>query len=1056
MLKKNYLRGWLLVCLSLLSIVIIHANDKLSCKTDLFLCQYNSATVSQRQHMPAVSRAVGVDMMDCFIHVNSHDYSRLQALGVEIGSEFSTFVTARVPIGRLEQVTALDEVLWVEVSEELAADSDLAMEASHADWVHQGSDGEGHQLTSDYHGKGVLLGVIDSGFEFNHMANCQDGGMGATRIKYISYSANEVYQTSSAINAFLNSHTNDRTDSSHGQHVLGIAAGTLIDGYGGTADQADIALGVGNTSTNIVSNIQNIARFAHDNNQPCVISMSLGRLLGGHDGTNELARAIDEVVQQYGILYTISCGNYGSYNTSIAKTFTTSSTSVSTLVRPTTTSTTTSDHVLSDHDMEIYSEDSRTFSLRYFIYDTQTDKIVVDNTGLNYNSNTYGRVNISSSTKYNAINNRYYAALTINYTPKNIRYVLGLTVTGTSGQRVDIYSYKNSTVELDDDDNTSLLTAGDATQSMNDNVTGNYTISVGNYNTRVRWTASNNSTYYFSNAVVGDIAPSSSYGWDRKASPAYHPFIAAPGRMIISSYTTAYTESADMLASRKIFSKTKNGKTYWWCASSGTSMAAPHVAGILACWLEADPTLRVDRVKQILSSTAIHDNYTEAKPERFGNGKVNAWQWLYEESQYAECTLAELLEMGDKTKSYVVTDLTAVGPLDDYHLVCTDNSGDAVTVPEGARDYMSQTPFGSVTSQSNWIVLEVPNPITSALLGKKLKNVVGQLTNSVNPEMIVTDMPQSDEESVLTVNTYVPSSFAGTQVSPINGQTYFFAQPRPSEWVHIEWAVWNGTKFITALNSVNPNHNQAGLSGDFDINGLYLDAPADLQADYIYSMDGVVRLASGVVAYPPLYVIGNQANSDNWDPSQGIELYTADGTVYQGYYQAKASNDGMAYMSFTRQLGTWSEINKVGVRIGADTQAYNYAANIEVSSDRYGQALPLRDDWTDGTRPFKLAVGEYHLTVDLNAMTLVVMPYGTSYQSPRRADGQNRYVVYPVTLLKGEDIITGVTTVAGSKQSVAVTYVNTVGQVANRPWQGVNVVITRYADGTTRTTKAVY
>lgn len=42
-------------------------------------------------------------------------------------------------------------------------------------------------------------------------------------------------------------------------------------------------------------------------------------------------------------------------------------------------------------------------------------------------------------------------------------------------------------------------------------------------------------------------------------------------------------------------------------------------------------------------------------------------------------------------------------------------------------------------------------------------------------------------------------------------------------------------------------------------------------------------------------------------------------------------------------------------------------------------------------------------------------------------------------------------------KTVAVTqYVNLAGQTSNRPFDGVNVVVTRYTDGTTTTTKAVY
>ena len=35
-------------------------------------------------------------------------------------------------------------------------------------------------------------------------------------------------------------------------------------------------------------------------------------------------------------------------------------------------------------------------------------------------------------------------------------------------------------------------------------------------------------------------------------------------------------------------------------------------------------------------------------------------------------------------------------------------------------------------------------------------------------------------------------------------------------------------------------------------------------------------------------------------------------------------------------------------------------------------------------------------------------------------------------------------------------YVNVAGQVSNRPFRGMNIIVTRYTDGTTRSTKAIF
>lgn len=56
-----------------------------------------------------------------------------------------------------------------------------------------------------------------------------------------------------------------------------------------------------------------------------------------------------------------------------------------------------------------------------------------------------------------------------------------------------------------------------------------------------------------------------------------------------------------------------------------------------------------------------------------------------------------------------------------------------------------------------------------------------------------------------------------------------------------------------------------------------------------------------------------------------------------------------------------------------------------------------------------------------------------------------------------DGIITGVNAVKMdvNREVVGVTYVNPVGQVSSTPWQGVNIVVTRYSDGSTTTKKVI-
>ena len=57
----------------------------------------------------------------------------------------------------------------------------------------------------------------------------------------------------------------------------------------------------------------------------------------------------------------------------------------------------------------------------------------------------------------------------------------------------------------------------------------------------------------------------------------------------------------------------------------------------------------------------------------------------------------------------------------------------------------------------------------------------------------------------------------------------------------------------------------------------------------------------------------------------------------------------------------------------------------------------------------------------------------------------------------GSSVITGISAVKMdvNREVVGVSYVNTIGQVSGTPWQGVNIVVTRYSDGSTTTKKVI-
>ncbi|MCV5948252.1 S8 family serine peptidase, partial [Escherichia coli] len=110
------------------------------------------------------------------------------------------------------------------------------------------------------------------------------------------------------------------------------------------------------------------------------------------------------------------------------------------------------------------------------------------------------------------------------------------------------------------------------------------------------------------------------------------PTITAPGTgRIFASNAGRFT--TDIVSVRSASNLTANGTTDdtelppyaipFYTQISGTSMATPFVAGVVALMLDADPTLTPDEIKQILVDTA--SRMPGRADYEVGAGYVNAY-----------------------------------------------------------------------------------------------------------------------------------------------------------------------------------------------------------------------------------------------------------------------------------------------------------------------------------------------------------------------------------------------------------------------------------------------
>ena len=256
-----------------------------------------------------------------------------------------------------------------------------------------------------------------------------------------------------------------------------------------------------------------------------------------------------------------------------------------------------------------------------------------------------------------------------------------------------------------------------------------------------------------------------------------------------------------------------------------------------------------------------------------------------------------------------------------------------------------------------------------------------------------------------------------------------------------------------------------------------LNANFKVRAYFTKSSNPLTNVANGNVLpqAKPIYVIGNRNMSYEWDPTTSIgALYTEDGLTYTGSVVVNDTNDpkpyddysdeGYGYFSFTKRLGSWESINDGSTRLG-----YTNGGNCWLvegnGTTHWGEEL----NCSYATEPaaYRVPAGTYNVKLILDPEGnnhKVIITNGGAAQAPSRA-GENPYdfdyyIAEGTAEFKSSDygpIITGIGAVKMdvNREVVGVTYVNTIGQVSSTPWQGVNMVVTRYSDGSTTTQKVI-
>ena len=162
---------------------------------------------------------------------------------------------------------------------------------------------------TDLSGKGVVIGVVDTGIETDHPA------FAGRILRLWDQTLNGPGVTEGGYGAELQPPLVEisRDTVGHGTHVAGIAAGE-DPVYEGVAPGADLVIVKSDLMTaHIADGVRYIFRVAQDLGRPAVVNLSLGGHGDAHDGTDSLSLVIDSLTGP-GRIVCCAAGNEGNDN----------------------------------------------------------------------------------------------------------------------------------------------------------------------------------------------------------------------------------------------------------------------------------------------------------------------------------------------------------------------------------------------------------------------------------------------------------------------------------------------------------------------------------------------------------------------------------------------------------------------------------------------------------------------------------------------------------------------------------------------------------------------
>ena len=308
-----------------------------------------------RRAAAAEEQKPGLFMVNVQAHADPDEVStQITEKGAEVKAAMGHMLMMAARAEQLTAIAQLEGVTNIAIGTKPLLKLDKSRQATHTDEVQNGT---GEQLPQAYNGDGVIIGVIDSGFDFTHPVFKDENGN--LRIKAV-YMSGMTYTEGKGKKAVIDGKEVDgslfdtpemildtlqlkQTNTFHGTHVAGCAAASPITNVkgiaggslAGIAPKAELIFSEtygdeqqnkkyeGSTTNvevlNVINAMNYMEEYAKKAGKPLIVTMSMNTAVGPHDGTSAESLAYKYFCER-GNIMTIASGNEGGEKCHVHKT----------------------------------------------------------------------------------------------------------------------------------------------------------------------------------------------------------------------------------------------------------------------------------------------------------------------------------------------------------------------------------------------------------------------------------------------------------------------------------------------------------------------------------------------------------------------------------------------------------------------------------------------------------------------------------------------------------------------------------------------------------------